>query len=412
MDQYNLTISIFSKDINLEKVILDIKPLDNFSHQIKRYEKINNKAILSSNIVIYDLKEELDIKRINKKAKVIACCENYNESQENMDGIFFKPFDYKYIKYFLKKILEAIKYEEDIKRKENYIKVISNIGINDDVTDYKKIDVEKGILLNNIPYAILISDNNNRIQTVNSYFETYFGISKEKIIGTLYNDWEDNTLSKNSVLNKEGFIENSFNINGTIKRIELRNNNIFDIFGNKIGHIYVYRDITIQKQLELQLLENSNVDYMTKLYNRRYLDTFIQNLNKGIIITLFSIDLDNFKSINDTYGHKAGDEAIILTARLLKEKFKNDLLVRMGGDEFLIVIIGNYNRKKIDSDAQNILNTLNQEYNKTLEFKELSASIGISQDTLKENNFEDILKKSDNSLYQAKKKGRNCYIYN
>ena len=115
MYQYNLIISIFSKDKKLEETILDVKPLDKFTHSIKRYEETNNEIISSSDIIIYDLPDNKNnFNNIKDNAKVIICCEQFDESYENMDGVFIKPFDYEYIKYSFKKILEKIKNEEDL----------------------------------------------------------------------------------------------------------------------------------------------------------------------------------------------------------------------------------------------------------------------------------------------------------
>ena len=189
--------------------------------------------------------------------------------------------------------------------------------------------------------------------------------------------------------------------------------------------------LTAYQSRECSMISEACRDYLTGLLNRRGFQTALDSIQKeDFPVAVFLFDLDNLKLTNDQMGHGAGDQLLKHFADVLRQNTRSsDILCRYGGDEFLIVIIGNYNRKKIDSDAQNILNTLNQEYNKTFEFKELSASIGISQDTLKENNTaliltnnslteavnvlqNDLLKKSDNSLYQAKKKGRNCYIYN
>lgn len=514
MYQYNLIISIFSKDRLIEKAISDVKPLDKFTHSIQTYEEFDKEVTTSSDIIIYDLIDmPIDIKEICKKnAKVIVCVDHFEPIFENMDGIIIKPFDYEYIRYYFKKTLEKIKNEEDLyycntclntaidsipdmfwiksidgihtllnkefcnvvgKTKEDvtgkdhyyiwdvskddpnsgadvckkteddvilaghtirfteYVKsqnktrqlvtyksplydrnglVIGTVGFGHDVTDLKNMNVENEILLNSMPYAVLIRDNDGKVQNINRDFETYFDITKEEIIGTSYDDWTQKTFIPKRDFNKEGYIEGTTNrINGKTKKVELRFNNICDIFGNITGQIHIFRDVTLERKLEEQLLENSNVDFMTNLKNRRYLDKFVMDQPKGIKLSLFSIDLDHFKSVNDTYGHKTGDEAIILTAKTLKECFKNDLVVRMGGDEFLVVKVGDYEMKDLEQEAQNLLDNLTKRFNKTTEFKLLSASVGISQDILQSNNIDRILKQSDVALYEAKQEGRACY---
>lgn len=515
MYQYNLIISIFSKDKILEQTIFDIKPLDKFTHSIKRYDEFDSSVISSSDVIIFDLPYDqiLNIKNNCKdNAKIIICSDSMKKDFEIMDGVLIKPFDYEYVKYYLMKILENIKLEEDLfytntclntaidsipdmfwiksidgihtllnkefcnvvgKTKEDvtgkdhyyiwdvskddpnsgadickkteddviakghtlrfteYVKVqnkmrqlvtyksplydrnglvIGTVGFGHDVTDFKNTSVENEILLNSVPYAVLIRDNDGKIQNVNRCFETYFGIKKEKIIGTLYDDWSQKTFLPKREFNKEGYIEGTtYKINDVAKKFELRFDNICDIFGNITGQVHIFRDVTLERKLEEQLLENSNVDFMTNLKNRRYLDKFIIEQPIGTTLNLFSIDLDHFKSVNDTYGHKMGDEAIILTAKTLKECFKDDLVVRMGGDEFLVVKIGKYNMEELEKKAQNLLDTLTERFEKVNEFKSLSASVGISQDLLETNNIDNILQHSDMALYEAKKEGRACY---
>ncbi len=515
MYQYNLIISIISKDENLEQSIRDVKPLENFTHEVKRYDDVDNKVISSSDILICDIEKEQVFclrDKCQPNAKIIICSEKYEEDFEKMDGVLIKPFDYDYVKYYFKKILEKIKNEEDLfysntclntaidsipdmfwiksidgihtllnkefcsvvgKSKEDvtgkdhyYIwdvskddpnsgadvckkteddviaagqtlrfteyvksqnkmrqivtyksplydkngKVIGTVGFGHDVTDLKNMNVENEIFLNSVPYAVLIRDNDGKVQNINRYFETYFGISKDEIIGTLYDDWAQKTFVPQRDLNKEGFIEGTtYRINGKVKKVELRFNNICDIFGNITGQVHIFRDVTIERKLEKQLLENSNVDFMTNLKNRRYLDKFVLEQPKGVTLNLFSVDLDHFKSVNDTYGHKAGDEAIILTAKTLKECFKDDLVVRMGGDEFLVVKVGNCEIKELEQKAQNLLDTLTNKFSKIKEFKLLSASVGICQDVLQSNNIDMMLQHSDMALYKAKEEGRACY---
>ena len=102
----------------------------------------------------------------------------------------------------------------------------------------------------------------------------------------------------------------------------------------------VLHDITVRKRLEGQLLEQSVRDPLTGVYNRRYLNEF-ERKNADSPWGCIMVDIDHFKHYNDTYGHQAGDEVLIkLTRFLMRHMRAEEGIVRMGGDEFLILLPG------------------------------------------------------------------------
>lgn len=287
--------------------------------------------------------------------------------------------------------------------------VVGTIGWGHDITDLKNLGMELQILLDSVPYAILIKDIDGFVVNVNTYFESYFGIAKEHIVGTEYEEWAENKFNQREIINKSGHKEGVFYVNGEEKHTELCFENILDAFYNVSGQVCVFRDITVERSLQNQLREQSNTDFLSKLYNRRYLREYISNIDLGTNLTLFSIDLDNFKNINDTYGHAKGDEAIKLTSKLLKRFFNTDLVVRMGGDEFLVVKIGNFDIERLNALAQSLLDYLSNHFNKDNVLNVMSASVGVSQGVLEEHNFSKLLSKSDTALYEAKSKGKGTF---
>ena len=101
----------------------------------------------------------------------------------------------------------------------------------------------------------------------------------------------------------------------------------------------------LESQEMIQTIRNSaNLDPLTKVYNRRFLYEKAEELfankasRKDVIVSM--IDADNFKSVNDTYGHKTGDMLLQEFAALLKDYFPDDLIVRYGGEEFTVVSVG------------------------------------------------------------------------
>jgi diguanylate cyclase (GGDEF)-like protein/PAS domain S-box-containing protein len=171
------------------------------------------------------------------------------------------------------------------------------------------------------------------------------------------------------------------------------------------GYTAIAQDITDKKTIE----EMSITDYLTKLYNRREIESVVEteitradryNTNFSIVF----IDIDKFKNINDTFGHNVGDDILVELSKILKLKSrKTDTVGRWGGEEFIIVC----SETDIDGAfdfANNLRETI--ENHKFLTVKKVTISCGVSQyekiDTLSS-----VIAKADDALYRAKENGRN-----
>lgn len=295
-------------------------------------------------------------------------------------------------------------------RKHN---IFGTVGYGHDITDLENMYAENKILLNSMPYAVLIKDKDGKILEVNSKFEETFNVPKEDVMDTFYNAWAERTFLPERMLNKEGFKEAVTKAPNNDKKImELRQDDICDFLGNVTGQICIFRDVTIERQLEAKIVQNANTDFLTGLYNRRYLYEYVQEHCTGKRLSLLSVDLDHFKDVNDTYGHQIGDEALVITARLLHECFPDDLVVRMGGDEFLILRIGNCSIQELEQNAQIMLEKLCSTYAAAENLRILSASVGITQSHDSQEDIDVLLQQSDIALYQAKQNGRGCcWVY-
>lgn len=177
-------------------------------------------------------------------------------------------------------------------------------------------------------------------------------------------------------------------------------------------HIQNLIDTLEKSKIELELL--ASTDPLTKLYNRRYFtesSTQIVNLckrNKDDL-SIIIIDIDNFKAINDTYGHKVGDEVIIdIANKLLKDQRKSDISCRFGGEEF-VILLPNTSYKIALSMAER-LRTMVENTKLNLENKTITytISLGVSNvDFERESSIEESLKRADRALYYSKENGKN-----
>nr|WP_320194330.1 diguanylate cyclase [uncultured Desulfobacter sp.] len=175
-------------------------------------------------------------------------------------------------------------------------------------------------------------------------------------------------------------------------------------------------NVCLMKQTKLDAI----TDYLTGLYNRRFFfekgeKLFLSSRQSNRPLCCAMIDVDHFKKVNDTYGHDVGDLVLQKLAEIFKNFVKqNELIARLGGEEFCFVISGRDGEDKNDFRNQiekrfNALKVLTQTtkiaYGDANQKLAVTISIGISFNT--DNDFSDMLKSADNRLYCSKKGGRN-----
>lgn len=173
----------------------------------------------------------------------------------------------------------------------------------------------------------------------------------------------------------------------------------------------------VQREHEQRIAHQANHDALTGLPNRRHfrdlLRTAMQRAEKAhhLIAVLF-IDLDRFKPINDSLGHLAGDELLESLARRLTDSLRDtDIVSRVGGDEFTIILDHLDNVQHVERAAQRILNIIAEPF--YLADKELSigASIGIAIYPFDDQDIDELIKHADTAMYHAKESGRNCFRF-
>lgn len=175
------------------------------------------------------------------------------------------------------------------------------------------------------------------------------------------------------------------------------------------------RDITDQKTYETELTYQAQHDKLTGLQNRSFfqqeLECLISRITRsGETCALIYLDLDQFKYVNDTIGHAAGDELLIEVSQLLKDKTREgDLLARFGGDEFTILLYDT-NEHAIDIVAHNLLGFFESYrfFSKSQLFN-VTCSMGITLINSQTESAESALSQADIACNMAKKQGRNCF---
>lgn len=154
----------------------------------------------------------------------------------------------------------------------------------------------------------------------------------------------------------------------------------------------------------------ANQDTLTKLQNRRYFNHVLSEMVQSKTpFSLILLDLDNFKSLNDSQGHHHGDYVLKVIAAILNECTRSyDIVTRFGGDEFAIILPNS--NKETSKNIANRIRNLVLVNPKLLVYPNITLSLGIATFPIDAGNEEDILKKADEALYKAKRMGKN-YVY-
>jgi diguanylate cyclase (GGDEF)-like protein/PAS domain S-box-containing protein len=182
-------------------------------------------------------------------------------------------------------------------------------------------------------------------------------------------------------------------------------------------HLCMIEDITEKKQTEALIWQQANFDTLTQLPNRRM---FHNRLERAIVksrrdntrIAILFIDLDHFKEVNDTLGHHQGDILLVDAARRIGACVReSDTVSRLGGDEFTVILGELADIGRVETIAQNIIDSLRAPFQLGQEQAFVSASVGITLYPDDASSVDDLLKHADQAMYAAKDAGRNRFSY-
>ena len=205
---------------------------------------------------------------------------------------------------------------------------------------------------------------------------------------------------------------------GALTDVEVRCNRL-DADGRD-GLAYVTHDVSVRRKAEAQLIDNqqrldkmAHHDQLTGLPNRHYLATFlpeaiaVAKASNSMLGVVF-LDLDRFKHINDTRGHETGDKLLQEVARRLRGCVRDsDVVIRMGGDEFVVVFRNVTSYDEVTLGANRVIETLSKPIVIDQHPLQTTGSVGVSLFPRDGADMGELLKHSDTAMYQAKDRGRN-----
>ena len=153
-------------------------------------------------------------------------------------------------------------------------------------------------------------------------------------------------------------------------------------------------------------------DYLTGILNRMGLYHAYEELDTNLNINVLFFDIDNFKTVNDVYGHKKGDEVLMYLANILSEKSPDGTVVaRLGGDEFVAIIPSERAKEDIAAVADSILGEVRKLKNKDKACDVISSSIGIILNYETKKGLDEALSCADKAMYYAKEQGKDTFVF-
>lgn len=271
--------------------------------------------------------------------------------------------------------------------------------------------------INSVPHLIWYKDKEGAHMKVNEAFCKAVNKTMEQIEGRgHYYIWDIDPEeyargeficmeSEYEVMEKREtcVFDETVKIGDSMRELKTYKSPLYDLDGSVMGTVGVAIDVTQERLFEQMIIKNANTDFLTGLYNRRYVYEYIDGLEEEHI-TIFCIDLNKFKSINDVYGHQEGDRVLVLTANVLSECMPQSLIARTGGDEFLIVMPGRHTEEEIEATRQMIERQIDSAYAKEEHFRDISASVGAAHSDKGKEAFDLLVGEADALMYREKER--------
>ncbi|MEO8384373.1 MAG: PAS domain-containing protein [Betaproteobacteria bacterium] len=281
----------------------------------------------------------------------------------------------------------------------------------------------------NSPLAVIEWDADFHVRRWSPQAEKIFGWTESAVIGKSFRDWrflvEDDDLqfsTANMRLMEPGHprttsLHQNYRDDGRIIWCEWYNSSLRNEAGEIISVLSLAQDVTTRVLAEERLIYQATHDGLTNLPNRTMLQERMQQAiararRGGMRVAALFIDLDRFKEVNDTLGHRIGDELLREIAERLKRTLReSDFLVRLSGDEFMVVLEQLSDLEPPRMVANKILDEIRQPTSVEGHEIYVSASIGISLFPDDAKDVESLLKNSDMAMYRAKELGKNAYQF-
>jgi diguanylate cyclase (GGDEF)-like protein len=277
--------------------------------------------------------------------------------------------------------------------------------------------------LDSMSHGLCMGDSDGRITVTNHRLRDLFHLAEDEAEGLLARDLAELIARKGELAVDEA---DEF-VNAWESHVTARDSCLFSqMIGGRIydfrceprdegGFVIVVEDVTIARTASREIERMAHFDSLTGLPNRiqfhkRLRDSLSAPLREGYQLALLSVDLDQFKEVNDSRGHPTGDELLCLVARRLRSAVQaDDLVARFGGDEFQILIETPTDMDCVGAIAQRIIDAVSEGYTIDRHPIRIGASIGIAIAPRDSLDADELIRCADMALYQAKADGRGVH---
>lgn len=403
---------LFSHQLGIFQSIKEKNPPEHFSYEFLETDILEKEPVSGADVILADLQgvdadEALQFFLANKKegASLILLAEKDQASFlagqdiSEVTDIWRLPLTKEELSFHF------LRWQQNCKRDKDFWQTRSFL----DTT------------INSVPHLIWYKDKEGVHKKVNESFCKAVNKTMDQIEGRgHYYIWdiEPDEYAKGEFICMESEFEvmdkretcifdEMVKIGGDMKQLKTYKAPLFDVDGSVMGTVGVAMDVTQERIYEQMIINNANTDFLTGLYNRRYVYQFIEK-EMGRALTLYYLDLDNFKKVNDLYGHQEGDRALLVTTEVLKKCMPEAMIARIGGDEFLLVQAGgNSTAEEIEDKRKWLQKQLDETYAAEEHFRNISASIGTAYSARGQVVMDALIGEADAFMYRIKneKKG-------
>jgi len=432
-----VNLFFITKPINMKKFE---QILENSTNQIQKNAYLKNKGTMLIKAVD---DSPLRVAVYSKKGSLVYANTPYIDSNEieDVNNFHFSDLpncqlELKDILYNLKiKQLYTIEKQEDKKWYKSFFYLTQSseslVHLCFDETDnklYLESLKKSAQFFEKSNEGVIITDKKGRIIATNSSFCHITGYTKDEVIGKSTKILKSGTHNADFYKNMWDTLEHygkwqgeiwNRRKNGEIYPEWLSITKLVDPETKELNYMAIFTDITSLKEADKKLHFYANYDHLTGLLNKVQFENMLeQSINSAVRnnkkFALLFIDLDYFKDVNDTAGHSAGDLVLKeVASRFQKTIRKEDIIARIGGDEFTVII----NDIQEESDALLLANKLNEIIKEPFQIDGksfyLSLSIGIAIFPLHGLNLNELTKSADSAMYEVKRSGRDgALLYN
>ena len=395
-----------------EKAMETVQPFERFTHEIQILDSVPGEPPAGTTAVIIRQSEDRIPEEIRThlapSTRLIFCTDNPETLSESslgaLDDIWPLEPSEALAEYYVKRLFRSVKESRDAWLTQTYLD--TTINPSPDLIWFK--DKKGAHLKVNDAFCHIVGKTHEDIHGRGHYY--IWGLTKEQ-----YDKGEFVCLETEEEVMQKGvtcvFDEHVMDADG-IRLLQTYKAPLWDTDGTIMGTVGIARDVTKLKSYEAELLAASRSDELTGLANRRYFYDYIETNRAKQTLTIARIDLSYFKQLNDTYGAKAGDDALIAVAGFLREVFAEAVICRFGGGEFLLAYIGPCSLDGLKEKFKKVLEKISSYCEKDKNPILLSANMGITTTGDPAQPIDALIRQCDLALYFTRNLGDGqCCIF-